>query len=78
MVIKLLKLQKFKRKINEYNKNVNKVIENMRKYQIEVITEWKDTLEWFNSRLDEVEELISDLENKTMKHMQNSNIKKEF
>lgn len=50
----------------------------MRKYQIEVITEWKDTLEWFNSRLDEVEELISDLENKTMKHMQNSNIKKEF
>ena len=36
--------------------NFNKQIENIRKYQTEVITKLKNTLEGFNSRLEKVEE----------------------
>lgn len=52
---------------NEQNENFNKEAENRRKYQIEVtelkntIIELKNTLEGFKSRLDKVEEWISEL-----------------
>ena len=42
-------------------------IENIRKYQSEIITELKTILKGFNSRPDEVEEWISELEDKAMK-----------
>ena len=44
----------------------NKQIENIRKYQTEVITKLKNTLEGFNSRLEKVEEWISEMEDNTM------------
>ena len=52
--------------MDEQSKNFSKEIENIRKYQTEVITEMKNALEGFNSRLDDVEEPISELEDKTM------------
>ena len=64
MVIKML--IKYGRRIDEHSKNFSKEIENIRKYQTEVITEMKNTLEGFNSRLDDVEEPVSELEDKTM------------
>ena len=42
-------------------------IENIRKYQSELKTELKTILKGFNSRPDEVEEWISELEDKAMK-----------
>ena len=42
-------------------------IENIRKYQSEIKTELKTILKGFNSRPDEVEEWISELEDKAMK-----------
>lgn len=41
-------------------------MESIRKYQTELITELKNTLEGFNSRLDEVKEQISTLEDKAV------------
>ena len=64
MVIKML--IKYGRRMDEQSKNFSKEIENIRKYQTEVITEMKNALEGFNSRLDDVEEPISELEDKTM------------
>jgi len=56
MVIKML--TKIRRRMDEHSENVNKEIENIRKYQTEV-TELKNTVadivEGFNSRLDETE-----------------------
>ena len=64
MVIKML--IKYGRRMDEQSKNFSKEIENIRKYQTEVITEMKNALEGFNSRLDDVEEPISELEDTTM------------
>ena len=80
MVIKML--IKYGRRIDEQSKNFSKEIENIRKYQIEVITEMKNTLEGFSSRLDDVEEPISELKDKTMeltqieKQKEKKNLKK--
>ena len=54
-------------------------IENIRKYQTEVITELKTILEGFNSWPDEVEGWINELEDKAMKitHTEQEN-EKEF
>lgn len=41
-------------------------MESIRKYRTELITELKNTLEGFNSRLDEVKEQISTLEDKAV------------
>ena len=80
MVIKML--IKYGRRIDEQSKNFSKEIENIRKYQTEVITEMKNTLEGFSSRLDDVEEPISELKDKTMeltqieKQKEKKNLKK--
>ena len=42
------------------------MVKNIRKYQTEVIMDLKNTVEGFNSRLDEVEEQTSKLEDKAM------------
>ena len=63
MVIKML--TKHGRRTDGHSKNFGKVIENKRKYQTEVKTELINILEGFNSRLDEAEEWISELENRT-------------
>ena len=42
--------------MDEHGANFNRKIESIRKYQTVVITELKNTLEGFNSKLDEVEE----------------------
>ena len=50
-------LTKLIRRMGEHSKTFNKeMIENIRKYQTEVIIELKNTLEGFNGRLNEVEE----------------------
>jgi len=46
------------------NTNFNRKIKSIRKYQTVVITELKNTLEGFKSRMDEVEECICELEDK--------------
>ena len=80
MVIKML--IKYGRRIDEQSKNFSKEIENIRKYQTDVITEMKNTLEGFSSRLDDVEEPISELKDKTMeltqieKQKEKKNLKK--
>lgn len=66
MVINML--TKLGRRMDGHSKNFNKEIENTIKYPIEVIelknivTELKNTLEGFNSRLAEAEERFSHLE----------------
>ena len=52
--------------MHELSEIFDKQREHIRKYQTEVITEMKNALEGFNSRLDDVEEPISELEDKTM------------
>lgn len=42
------------------------MVKNIRKYQTEVIMDLKNRVEGFNSRLDEVEEQTSKLEDKAM------------
>ena len=59
MVIKMF--TQLGRKVYENSENFQKMIENVRKFQTEVITELKSTLEGFKSRLDEVEEKMSEL-----------------
>ena len=49
-----------------HSENFNKVVKNIRKYQTEVIVDLKNTVKGFNSRLDEVEEQTSKLEDKAM------------
>ena len=44
------------RSMDEHNENFNKDIINVRKYYTEVVTELKNILEGFNSRLNEVED----------------------
>ena len=56
---------KLQRRMDEHREYFNKEMENIRKYQIED-TELKNTLEGFNSRLDEAEERISQLETKAV------------
>ena len=53
MVLKIF--TKLGRRMDEHSENFNKERENTRKYLREVITELKNTLEGFNSRLDEAE-----------------------
>ena len=65
LVIKML--TELGRRMDEHNENFNKETENIRKYQTEIIIELKNTLQGFNIRIDEVEEQISELEDKTMK-----------
>ena len=55
--------------MDEHSKNFNKETEN-KKYQTEVITEVKNTVEGFNSRMDEIEAQISELEDKAMENTQ--------
>lgn len=55
--------------LNKLSENFNKII--IRKYQREVrakkYNNWtENTLKWFNSKLDEAEQQISELEVKTM------------
>ena len=51
--------------------------ENIRKYQTEVITELKSTLEGFNSTVDKIEKQISELREKAMENnKQNNKMKK--
>ena len=59
MIIKLL--IKFGRILVEQSENFSSEIENRRKYQREVITELKNTLEEFSNRLDEAAERIKKL-----------------
>ena len=54
------------RRMDEYSENFNKEMENTRKYQTEVTTELKNTVEGFNSRKDEVEAQIRELEDEAM------------
>ena len=65
MVIKMF--TQLGRKVYENSENFQKMIENVRKFQTEVITELKSTLEGFKSRLDEAEERMSELKEKAMK-----------
>lgn len=44
--------------------------ENIRKYQTEVITELKSTLEGFNRTVDKIEKQISELREKAMENKQ--------
>ena len=53
-------LTKLRRIMDEHSENF-KEIRCIRKYQIEIITELKNTLEGFNKKLDEVGERISEL-----------------
>ena len=68
---------KLGKRINELSENFNKEIENIRKYQTEVtelkntITELNNILELFKSRIDEVEEMIS--EDKSVELSQGNN-----
>ena len=66
------------RSMDEHNENFNKDIRNVRKYYTEVVTELKNILEGFNSRLNEVEDWISRLEDKTMELRRQQNEKKNF
>lgn len=47
-----------------------KKTENIRKYQTEVITELKSTLEGFNRTVDKIEKQISELREKAMENKQ--------
>ena len=58
------------RRMGQHSENFNKEIQNVRKYQTEVINEVKNTLEGFSSRLDEIEEQISELEDKAKELIQ--------
>ena len=66
MIIKLL--INFGRRMVEQSENFNREIENKRKYQREVITELKNTLEGFNNRLDEAAEGIKKLRQSNESH----------
>ena len=67
MIIKILtELGKSK---DEYSENFNKEMENIRKYQTEVI-QIKNTLKWFKHRPDGAEEKISQLRDKVMEFTQ--------
>lgn len=48
-------LTKLKRRVGKHSENVNKDVENIRKYQSRAITELKNTLEGFNITLNKVE-----------------------
>lgn len=50
MVIKTL--TDLRRRVDDHSENFNKKVENIRQYQTEVITELKNTLEWFISKMD--------------------------
>lgn len=75
MVIKML--TELGRRMNEHSENLNKKIENIRKVQTEVIElktivgepkkKKKKTLQGFNCRLEEAEERISELKDRTTK-----------
>lgn len=67
-------------RIDKPSENFNKEIENVRNYQTESITEPRNTLEGFNSILDEIEEQISRLEDKAIEltQGQSSIRKKEY
>lgn len=55
--------------MDEHSKNFNKETEN-KKYKTKVITGVKNTVEGFNIRMDEIEEQISELEDKAMENTQ--------
>ena len=50
LVIKTL--TDLRRRVDEHSENFNKKVENIRQYQTEIITELKNTLEWFISKMD--------------------------
>ena len=45
-------LTDLRRRVDDHSENFNKKVENIRQYQTEVITELKNTLEWFISKMD--------------------------
>lgn len=67
---------KLGRRMNECSGNFNKERENIRKYQIQV-TELKNTLDGFDSRLNEAEERIGELEDRAMELTQSEQEKNE-
>lgn len=64
MIIK--RFTELRKRMDEHSENFNREIKNIRKYHTEFISEPKNRLEGFNSRLDEIE-LISKVEEKAMK-----------
>ena len=50
LVIKTL--TDLRRRVDEHSENFNTKVENIRQYQTEIITELKNTLEWFISKMD--------------------------
>lgn len=68
MVIEMLAY--LRRRIDEHHKNFNEGIENISKYQTEVVTELKKYTRGFNNRMDEIEAWISKLEDKAMRNTQ--------
>ena len=54
-VIGIKMLTELRRRMDEHSENFNKEIENIRKYQTEVITKLKNALERFSNRMNEVE-----------------------
>ena len=50
LVIKTL--TDLRRRVDEHSENFNKKVENIRQYLTEIITELKNTLEWFISKMD--------------------------
>lgn len=82
MVLQML--TRLGRRMDEHNEKFNKEVANMRKYQTEVkelkdtITELKNTLIGFNSRLEVVEQ-ISEQEDKTrLTQTKQQKLKKKF
>jgi len=71
--VRVIKIHtKLGRRMDKHSENFNKKTESIRNYQTEVtelkntISKPKNTLEGFNSGMDEAEEWISKLEDKTM------------
>lgn len=68
-------LNKFKKVTHEQNENFNKKVENIKKNptNLEMKNEINDlinSLEWFNSRLEQAEERISELNNRSFEIIQ--------
>lgn len=56
--------------LDGHRKNFNKEIENIRKYQTEVMTGLKNTVEGYDSRTDEIEAQTNKLAGKAMENIQ--------
>ena len=68
-------LTMMRKKMDEHSENLNREMKIIRKYQMEVIElkkiiKLKNTLEGFNSRLDETIEMIRELKDREMEFIQ--------